>query len=344
LALVSGRCEAFAGATGGRSVESADSMHDDAPSTRQDLRTPPPGRHEPPPPATGDEEGAVRLHKFLAHAGIASRRRCEELIAEGVVRVNGVVVDTLPAWVRPETDSVSVKGKRIDAPERAIYVMLYKPKRVVSTAADPEGRRTVLDLVEHPAAARLYPVGRLDFDTMGLVLLTNDGELANKLTHPRFGVHKTYRAIVRGAVTDEEVQTLERGIFLAARRANKSRSAPDAERLGADRVEIVRREHERTILDITLAEGRNRQVRRLLSAIDHPVRKLTRIRMGPLSLKGLRVGEWRELTTAEVNLLRKAARRGERGGTTSDDKPAHRRGGVGKRAGRRGGRGGRRRR
>jgi pseudouridine synthase len=253
-----------------------------------------------------DSGTAVRLHKYLAHAGVGSRRACEDLIAEGHVRVNGVVIDTLPAWVEPADDSVTVKGRPVAKTERHVYVMLYKPRNTVSTVSDPDERRTVADLVDHPSGVRLYPVGRLDYDSMGLVLMTNDGELANAVTHPRYGIHKTYRVIVRGQLTDDHIERLQRGIFLAARESGKT---VGAERVGAADIEVVRSERERTIVDITLTEGRNRQIRRLLASVGCHVKKLTRTRMGPLSLKGLAIGEWRELTKPELDALRKAVRK-----------------------------------
>ena len=144
----------------------------------------------------------VRIQKVMAGLGVASRRACEQMVADGMVSVNGTVVLTLPVLVDPLHDRIEIDGRPLPQMtargERTIHVMLYKPRHTVTTASDPEGRRTVTELVEHPSGVRLYPVGRLDFDTMGLVLLTNDGDLANKLTHPRFGIEKTYRAIVRG--------------------------------------------------------------------------------------------------------------------------------------------------
>jgi pseudouridine synthase len=266
--------------------------------------------------AVRDETSLIRLHKLMAHAGVGSRRACEDLIASGAVTVNGRTVVSSPVWVDPAQDEVTVSGKRISMPSRMVYVMLYKPKKTVSTVSDPSGRRTVSDLVEHPSGERLYPVGRLDYDTLGLVLMTNDGELANRLTHPRYGVHKTYRAVVKGVLSDEDAEDLEKGIYLAQRKQGET---VGGERLGAAEIVVVRREAERTHLNITLTEGRNRQIRRLLAAVDCPVRKLTRIKMGPVSLKGLRVGEWRELTTGELRALRRASKPG--GGGTGASRP-----------------------
>ncbi len=256
------------------------------------------------PEGPGGTEGKVRLQKVLAAAGVGSRRHCETLIEEGVVKVNGRRVDTLPVLVDPERDAITVKGRRIEPSPRHIYVMLYKPRNTVSTMHDPDARRTVADLVDHPGAERLFPVGRLDYETTGLLLLTNDGELANRLTHPRYEVHKTYRAIVKGELTPDEAEELERGIYLALRKEGQT---VGASRTGGAHLSIVHRGRDKTIVDITLTEGRNRQVRRMLAAIGHRVKKLTRTHLGPLRLKGLALGEWRELSPGEVRALRKAA-------------------------------------
>jgi pseudouridine synthase len=179
--------------------------------------------------------------------------------------------------------------------------MLFKPKGVVSTNSDPEGRPRAIDLVEHPSKARLYPVGRLDLDSSGLLLLTNDGPLANRLAHPRFEMHKGYEVTVGGRVEDEAVERLERGIFLPGR----------DERAGArtarSQLKVLKRDATRTLLYMELREGRNRQIRRMLATLGHPVKKLRRVRMGPLQLKGLQAGQWRELTARELATLREAA-------------------------------------
>jgi 23S rRNA pseudouridine2605 synthase len=246
-----------------------------------------------------------RLQRILADAGYGSRRACEELIESGAVRVNGELVDSLPAWVSPALDTVVVNGKPLKQPERHLYIMLFKPRGVVSTNSDPEGRVRAIDLVKHPARPRLFPVGRLDLDSSGLLLLTNDGELANRLTHPRYEVHKGYEVTVGGALTDAEVKKLEAGIFLHDR-------AGEGKRTSETQLRILKRDRTRTMMYLELREGRNRQVRRMLLRVGHPVKKLRRIRMGPLELKGLAVGEWRELTAKELALLRKAAGRTER--------------------------------
>lgn len=264
---------------------------------------------------SADGPPKVRLQKVMADAGVGSRRACEELIERGEVRVNGKGVRTLPVLVDPETDVIEVAGQTLPtsgagragsgaAGGRRIYVMLYKPRQTVTTLSDPNGRRTVADIVRHPSGIRLYPVGRLDYDTMGLLLMTNDGELANRLTHPRYGVHKSYRAVVKGALSEEEVEKLERGVFLAERRDGKS---VGVSRTAGALLEIAKKDSTRTVLDITLSEGRNRQVRRMLAKAGCPVKKLVRMQMGPLKLKGVALGQWRELTLGEVQSLRKAA-------------------------------------
>lgn len=267
--------------------------------------------------------GAVRIQRFMADAGVASRRACEALIEEGRVLVNGVKLTELPIFVVPGEDRIEVDGEplRINLPdrpstgrkqrttktvagERLIYVMLNKPRNTVTTVYDPDGRRTVIDLVDHPSGARLYPVGRLDYDTMGLVLMTNDGDLANRLTHPRYGVHKTYRAVVKGRVEDDALGELEQGVYLAQRQEGRT---VGAKRTAHVQMRIVKRDETRTMLELTLEEGRNRQVRRMLAKVGHPVKKLTRVGMGPLKLTKVALGEWRELTRDEVSRLKKAA-------------------------------------
>jgi len=241
----------------------------------------------------------------LADAGIASRRSSEELVRLGRVEVNGKLVQELPCFVDPERDRIEVDGKAIPKPERHIYILLNKPSRVLSTVMDEPGsdRRTVLDMVDHPSKARLFPVGRLDYDTVGLMLLTNDGELANRLTHPRYGVHKTYRALVKGRLNDDDAKQIEKGIFLAERREGQTQGATRTAHVS---IKIAKRDRDRTTLEIALREGRNRQVRRLLARVGCPVKKLERISMGPLKLKGLARGEWRELTRTELGALRTA--------------------------------------
>jgi pseudouridine synthase len=246
----------------------------------------------------------------MAEAGVASRRECERLIEAGAVEVNGRVVTALPVFVDPAADRILVEGRPIrKTPERLLYIMLNKPTRTLTTLSDEPGsdRRTVMDLVDHPQKGRLFPVGRLDYDTTGLMLITNDGELANRLTHPRFGVPKTYRAVVRGRIEEDAVAELEEGIFLADRKAGRTTGASRTARV---EVRVVALDRDKTTLELTLREGRNRPVRRLLAAVGYPVKSLERIGMGPVRLKGVARGQWRELDNREINALKKAAAAG----------------------------------
>jgi 23S rRNA pseudouridine2605 synthase len=233
----------------------------------------------------------VRLGKYLAHAGVASRRAAEQLVFDGRVSVGGETV-TDPARDVSDGDAVAVDGERVSAGghPRLVY-LLHKPLGVVSTARDPQGRRTVVELV--PSSERLYPVGRLDADTTGLILLTNDGELANRLTHPRYGVAKTYRVTVANPpVRAAALERLEDGVELEDGPAAGAR----VRRLAADRFEI------------TIREGRKRQVRRMTEAVGHRVRSLERVQLGPLRLGTLAPGAHRRLKGPEVEALRRAAK------------------------------------
>jgi 23S rRNA pseudouridine2605 synthase len=233
----------------------------------------------------------MRLAKFLAHAGVASRRHAERLITSGRVRVGGQVV-TDPARDVGAADRVEVEGAPV-APEQLEYHLVHKPAGVVSTAHDPEGRPKVIELVE--SAARLYPVGRLDVDSTGLVLLTNDGELANRLMHPRYEVPRTYRAWVAGTPSKRALQALRSGIEL-----EDGPTQPAA-------VQVESSSGRESVLEITIHEGRNRIVRRMLEAVDYPVRALERAGFGPLRLGRLRPGDSRRLRPHEVEALRRAA-------------------------------------
>ncbi|HHW06576.1 MAG TPA: rRNA pseudouridine synthase [Clostridia bacterium] len=234
-----------------------------------------------------------RLHKYLARCGIASRREAEKLITEGRVEVNGKTVTTLGTTVDPGTDLVRVDGQIIKAAEKHVYIMLNKPAGFVTTARDDRGRPTVLDLVKH-VPARVFPVGRLDMDTEGLLLLTNDGALAYKLTHPRFQVKKTYRALVQGQPGRQDLDKLRRGIMLDGRL-----TAPA-------QVRIIGHQKGHTLLELTIHEGRNRQIRRMLDKIGHPVVYLRRIKMAGIELGNLPLGQTRYLTPAEIKQLHKA--------------------------------------
>ena len=237
----------------------------------------------------------------MAAAGVASRRACEALIEEGAVRVNGHAVTELPAWVDPRTDSITVNGQRISVNAPTTCVMLFKPRGIVCTSDDPEQRRTAVDLVQHPSKVRLFSVGRLDMDSSGLLLLTNDGELANLMTHPSHHVPRIYEVTVTGAVDPATVRRLERGINLPDEHTGTSRPAR------FESVRVLRTQRDRTKLRVTLTEGRNRQIRRMMRILGHPVRKLRRTAIGPLKLADLRPGQWRDLTEKEIRDLRASA-------------------------------------
>jgi 23S rRNA pseudouridine2605 synthase len=243
-----------------------------------------------------------RLQKLLSIAGVASRRASEELITQGRVEVNGEIVRTLGSKADPQNDVIKVDGRRLRFDTRPRYILLNKPKGVVTTRQDPEKRRTVIDLLTG-VREYVYPVGRLDYDSQGLLLLTSDGDLAARLTHPRHAVERVYEAIVIGTPAEEDLERLRRGVFL-----DGARTAP-AEVRRASTVDKGSRRASRealTKLVITLREGRNRQVRRMCASIGHPVRKLTRTRMGPIKLGDLRPGHWRDLTPREVEKLKGA--------------------------------------
>ena len=237
----------------------------------------------------------VRLQKLLSQAGIASRRAAEQLILQGRVSVNGVTVSELGTKAGPD-DEVKVDGRRIKSAERKRYILLNKPAGYGTTRADPQRRRTVLELLGG-IREYIYPVGRLDYDTEGLLLLTNDGDLAAQLTHPRHEVERTYEAKVAGMPDEEALERLRRGIPLDGKRT-----------LPADAVLLNRGRSDRNgVVRLTIREGRNRQVRRMLEAVGHPVQSLKRTRIGPLGDRQLKPGQWRELTAQEVRSLSAAA-------------------------------------
>lgn len=230
-----------------------------------------------------------RIQKVLAAAGYGSRRACEELVREGRVSVNGVTLDELPALVHPGVDQITVDGQRLRRPRR-VYYLLHKPKGVLCTNYDPAGRVRAADLM-HGVRERLFPVGRLDASSTGLLLMTNDGELAQRLTHPRYGVHKTYEATIEGRLTAAEVLKLRQGVWLA-----EGKSLP-AE------VKLLRNGRERSLVEVTLREGRNRQVRRMFARVGHKVLQLKRTHIGRLSLRGLAPGQFRPVSSTELKNL-----------------------------------------
>jgi pseudouridine synthase len=244
-----------------------------------------------------------RLQKILSRAGIASRRRSEELIVDGRVTVNGITVRELGTRADPVRDDVRVDGRRIQIPEHHRYILLNKPRGYVTTRSDPERRRTVLDLVKG-VSEYVYPVGRLDYESEGLVLLTNDGDLAARLTHPRHGVPRVYEVQVLGVPDAHDVARLRRGLIIDGARTRPA----EVNLLETDEAVPSRGQTRHATLSITLREGRNRQVRRMCEAIGHPVDRLRRVAIGPIRDGRLKPGHWRELTDAEVRRLRSADR------------------------------------
>ena len=236
-----------------------------------------------------------RLQKIIAHAGFASRREAEAMIREGRVTVNGDVVTELGTKADPARDHVKVDGKLITKPEEHRYILLYKPREVMTTVDDPQGRRTVIDLIKG-VRERIYPVGRLDFHSEGLILLTNDGEFANTVAHPKHGSVKTYHVKVRGVPEERIIEKLERGITI-----DNKRTLPCEIR----RMKTTGKgdDEGNSWYEVKLREGRTRQIRRMFQAMGHPVSKLRRVAIGPLSDPRLGPGDYRELTSKEVKML-----------------------------------------
>ena len=251
----------------------------------------------------------VRLQKIISSAGIASRRAAEKLISEGRVSVNGKTVTELGSKADPAVDEIRVDERRVKGPQHHRYFLLNKPRGYVTTRSDPEQRPTVLDLLKG-VREYVYPVGRLDFDSEGLLILTNDGDLAARLTHPRHEVERVYEAQVLGVPDAHDLDRLSRGIVIDGRRTGPAHIALLPER---------RTQGDTSVLRITIHEGRTRQVRKMCDAIGHPVRTLKRVRIGPIGDKNLRVGSYRELTPEEVRQLKRAGR------TNESSRPAPRR-------------------
>lgn len=242
-----------------------------------------------------DDDGLIRLQKLLAQSGVASRRKCEELMLAGSVEVDGEVVTRLGTKVDPTTAVIRVDGLRLPPVSAHVYLVLNKPRGVVSTMSDPEGRRTLSDFVaDRPE--RLFHVGRLDTDTEGLILLTNDGDFAQRVAHPSYELTKTYVAEVDGVVSKAVVRRLLSGVVLE--------DGP----VQVTDCRVVSSHGERSIVELVIHEGRNRIVRRLLDEVGHPVRRLTRTAIGPVLLRGLARGGLRELTLDELGVLLDAAR------------------------------------
>jgi pseudouridine synthase len=271
-----------------------------------------------------------RIQKVLANAGVASRRNVEEMVLQGRVAVNGQVASNLPVLIDPEKDRVTVDGETVRLGRRGgarggvgggdgsaggagpgagprLYLLLNKPKGVYSTNVAQGEQVRAIDLLPPDLPGRVYPVGQLDADSRGLLLLTNDGELTNQLTHPRFGVPKTYRAVVDGDVQPRTVEEMEKGVWIADARTGTGTKT------GRSHIKVIRRSRDKSVLEITLREGRNPQVRRTLAKLGHKVRDLMRVKMGPLTLHGLPAGHVRSLTPREVKELRRLPRRAHAG-------------------------------
>lgn len=228
----------------------------------------------------------MRLQKYLASAGVGSRRKCEEYIVDGRVKVNGKVEFTLGTQVDPAMDEVRFDGHALDFQPK-VYILFYKPPHVMCTSSDPEGRETVLDYFKD-IKVRIYTVGRLDYDTEGLIILTNDGELANTLTHPRHEVLKQYYAICRGDISRESLDMLRQGVEL------------DGKKTAPSKIKVLKKGETDTHLLVEIREGKNRQVRRMFEAVDHEVVFLRREQIGTLMIGTLKAGQWRHLTEEEV--------------------------------------------
>jgi 23S rRNA pseudouridine2605 synthase len=269
-------------------------------------------------PTSKPKPAGVRLQKAMADAGVGARRDCESMIAAGRVKVNGRVVTELPCFIDPRRDVVQLDELLVDIPDtiaestsRAlIYYLINKPKGVITTTKDPEGRRNVIDLLPPGVRReeRLYPVGRLDADSTGLLLITNDGDLAYQLTHPKFGIAKEYRVSCTGLASDEQIRKLKEGMYLITAAADGTKSS---KRASLESVRVLKRlvdrsRGDRTLLSITLREGQNREIRRLLARVGLKVRELERVAIGPLKAPELKPGQVRLLGKRDIDKLRSA--------------------------------------
>ncbi|WP_313345589.1 pseudouridine synthase [Sedimentibacter sp.] len=232
-----------------------------------------------------------RLQKYIASCGITSRRKAEELILNGHVKVNGVTINELGTKIDPDKDIVTVNDKRITEKNEFVYIKLNKPTGYITTVKDQFGRKTVLDLIN--VKERIYPIGRLDFNTSGLLLLTNDGELANKLMHPKYHIYKTYIADVRGQVSEESLQKLRTGVHIEDYKTSPAKA------------KLIELKDNKSTVQISIYEGKNRQVRKMMDAVGHPVLSLKRISFGEINLANLKSGEWAYLSNNEINFLKK---------------------------------------
>ncbi len=235
--------------------------------------------------------GKQRLQKILAAAGIDSRRKCEELILEGAVTVNGTMINELPAFADPEKDDIRVDGQRIHAAEK-VYYLLNKPKGVICTNSDPMRRQRAIDLID--TQQRIFCVGRLDADTTGAIILTNDSELTNRLTHPRYELPKTYHVKLRGRMEGQEIEKLKKGVWLSEGKTERAA------------VKVLKKTATETLLEVSIRQGLNRQIRRTFAHLGFKVKALKRTQIGNIVLKGIAVGSYKKLTNSQIAYLKKA--------------------------------------
>ncbi len=231
----------------------------------------------------------MRLNKFLSNSGVASRRKCDLLIKEGRVCVNGKPVTELGTIINEKNDKVTIDGERINLPSSFVYIKLNKPKGYACTSHDEKGRKTIYDLID--SDVRLFSIGRLDYDTEGLIILTNDGDFANRVAHPKFSIEKEYRVTVEGDVKESELAVLRKGVVI------------EGERMPSARVNFLSSENGYTKLSVVIDEGQNRQIRRMFEAIGRSIKLLKRVRIGSVTLGGLKRGDYKDLTEEELNSL-----------------------------------------
>lgn len=234
--------------------------------------------------------GEERLQKFISGCGITSRRKAEEMILNGEVRVNGLVVNTLGIKIDAENDIITINNKQIQKESNYIYIKLYKPVGYVTTVKDQFGRKTVLDLID--VKERIYPIGRLDYNTSGLLLLTNDGDLANKLMHPKYTIYKTYVALIEGTITNSSIDKLKTGIVI------------DGYKTAPAKVRLIKTSGCKSQVEVSIYEGKNRQVRKMFDAVGHNVIELKRISFGKIDLCNLKQGQWSYLNDEELKFLK----------------------------------------
>ncbi len=233
----------------------------------------------------------MRLQKYIANAGVTSRRKAEDLILQGRVKVNGKIVRELGTKVNPSKDLVTVDGDVIKLEEKKVYILLNKPEGYVTSLKDPHNDKLVLDLIKG-VKERLFPVGRLDKDTSGLLIMTNDGNIAYKLTHPKYKIWKRYIALVKGQPDSDTIEKLKNGVIIDGKKTSKAR------------VKLLKKHGQNAVLEISIYEGRNRQIRKMCEYVGHPVIKLKRVSIGKIKLDGIKEGEWRYLNKEEIEYLK----------------------------------------